>query len=155
MSYFGSRIVTTAPADLRKVKNPPVDTSAALHLREPAMNVEQATDGHAAGAFIQVPFAFGSADLSGQTLNVMDQIAAKAKNGVANVMIVSRDTENFDPGKRDRLTNQRISAVSSALASRGIPLGAIQVTWRPDPADTSIHRDGPGLQENAKLKIGG
>jgi len=29
------------------------------------------------------------------------------------------------------------------------------VTWRPDAADTSIHRDGPGLQEIAKLRIGG
>jgi hypothetical protein len=32
--------------------------------------------------------------------------------------------------------------------------GAISLTWRPDAADTSIHRDGPGLQEIAKLRIG-
>ena len=47
------------------------------------------------------------------------------------------------------------TAVTAALASRGIAPGAIQITWRPDPADTSIHRDGPGLQEIAKLRVGG
>jgi len=45
--------------------------------------------------------------------------------------------------------------VTSALASRGIAPGGINVTWRPDKADTSIHRDGPGLQEIAKLRVQG
>jgi hypothetical protein len=69
-------------------------------------------------------------------------------------VLVARDTENWDARKRDELTDQRIAAVTSALANRGVPAGAISVTWRPDAADTSIHRDGPGLQEIAKLRVG-
>jgi hypothetical protein len=70
-------------------------------------------------------------------------------------MIIAHDTENFDPGKRGALTLQRIAAITSALASRGIAPGAVQVTWQPDASDTSIHRDGPGMQELARLKVGG
>jgi hypothetical protein len=70
-------------------------------------------------------------------------------------MILGRDTENFDPGKRDALIDQRIAAITSALASRGIAPAAVQVVWRPEPSDTSIHRDGPGLQELARLRVGG
>ena len=119
------------------------------------MNATEVTGGHVPGGVVQIAFDFGAADLSGPSLNLLDQIAAAAKSGGAPVTLVSRDTENLDPGKRDALTNQRIAAVTAALASRGIAPGAIQITWRPDPADTSIHRDGPGLQEIAKLRVGG
>ena len=60
-------------------------------------------------------------------------------------------TEGFD--KRDDLINQRVAALTSALANRGIAPAAVSVIWRPDAADSSIHRDGPGLQEIAKLRI--
>jgi hypothetical protein len=71
------------------------------------------------------------------------------------VLVTSRDTENYDPGQRDALTNQRIAAITSALAARGIAPAAVRVIWRPEPSDSSIHRDGPGLQELARLRIGG
>ena len=64
----------------------------------------------------------------------------------------SADEVEPDP---DVMDTWATSSVSPQLNSRGIAPGAVQVTWRPDPADTSIHRDGPGLQEIAKLRIGG
>jgi hypothetical protein len=103
----------------------------------------------------QLPFEFAATTLSGASLALVDQIAVAAKQGPTEVMLVARDTENWDGRKRDELTNQRIAALTSALANRGIAPAAISVTWRPDASDTSIHRDGPGLQEIAKLRIGG
>jgi len=88
-------------------------------------------------------------------LNLLDQIAAAAAKAPTEVVLVARDTENWDAGKRDLLTDQRIGVVTSALISRGIAPGGISVSWRPDKADTAIHRDGPGLQEIAKLRVQG
>jgi hypothetical protein len=102
-----------------------------------------------------VPFEFGDASIGGSAQAVLDRIVAAAKSGGIDVMLVARDTENWDPGKRDALIDQRLAALSAALANRGISPGAIRVTWRPDKADTSIHRDGPGLQEIVKIHVGG
>jgi hypothetical protein len=73
--------------------------------------------------------------------------------GPVEVVLVARDTENWDPAKRDALIDQRIATLMSALANRGVAAGAVSVKWRPDRADTSIYRDGPGLQEIAKIQI--
>ena len=81
-------------------------------------------------------------------------VSAHAK-GPVEVMIVAPDTEALDPGKRDSLTDQRIAVLFTALIGRGIAPGAISTLWRADPADTAIHRDGPGLQNLAHLRIGG
>jgi len=111
--------------------------------------------GASAGATIQVPFEFGDSSIGGGAQAVLDRIAAAAKQGSTDVMLVARDTENWDPGKRDTLIDQRLSALVAALGNRGVSAGAIRVIWRPDKADTSLHRDGPGLQEIAKIRING
>jgi curli biogenesis system outer membrane secretion channel CsgG len=148
-------LAMTPAEQLRKVANPIVYSSAAPVQRGRAVNARNNGGAQASGAAIQIPFEFGAAALTGGTLTLLDQIAASAAKGPTEVMLVARDTENWDAGKRDGLTDQRVGLVISALAGRGIAPGAIAVTWRPDKADTSIHRDGPGLQEIAKLRIEG
>jgi len=144
------------PAEkLRKVANPLVDSTGAPVVQGEAVNAASQTGASLSGSSVQIPFEFGAAALTGGTLNLLDQIAASAAKGATDVVLVARDTENWDAGKRDMLTDQRIGVVTSALASRGIAPGGINVTWRPDKADTSIHRDGPGLQEIARLRVQG
>lgn len=100
-----------------------------------------------------VPFEFGDVSIGGATQSLLDQIAQMAAKGSVEVMIVARDTENFDSGKRDALLDQRLAIIVASLSNRGIAPGAITVTWRPDKADTSIHPDGPGRQEIARLTV--
>lgn len=115
---------------------------------------DNASTGHVpTGKIIQIGFEFGDATLMGSAQAELDQIVQLAGNGSVEVMLVARETENWDPAKRDALIDQRLSALIAALANRGVAAGAVQVVWRPDKADTSIHRDGPGLQEIAKIKI--
>lgn len=152
---MSDELVLTPAEMLRKVSNPVADIGGAPASQGEAVNNASQTGVQLSGAGVQIPFEFGAAALTGGTLNLLDQIAAAAAKGTTEVVLVARDTENWDAGKRDLLTDQRIGVVTSALASRGIAPGAISVTWRPDKADTSIHRDGPGLQEVAKLRVQG
>lgn len=119
----------------------------------PMLNDVVATGAAPSGKIIQIAFEFGDANLTGSSQALIDQIVQSLASGPAEVIIVARDTENWDPAKRDALIDQRIAVVTAALANRGVAAGGVQVTWRPDKADTSIHRDGPGLQEIAKIKI--
>lgn len=154
----GEKIQTTPASQLRKVDNPLVDVSGTpvqAGQSGTAVNAASQTGAPLTGGLQQLPFEFGATVLGGGTLALIDQIAAAAKKGPTEVMLVARDTESWDGRKRDDLTNQRIASFTSALANRGIAPAAISVTWRPDAADSSIHRDGPGLQEIAKLRIGG
>ncbi|HEX7865175.1 MAG TPA: CsgG/HfaB family protein [Variovorax sp.] len=145
----------TPAEELRKVSNPLVDAAGAPVQQGEAVNAASQTGSSLTGSSVQIPFEFGAAALTGGTLNLIDQIAAAAAKAPTEVVLVARDTENWDAGKRDLLTDQRIGVVTTALASRGLAPGGISVTWRPDKADTSIHRDGPGLQEIAKLRVQG
>ena len=158
----GGEPIPTVPADqLRKVDNPGDATVGGAAVTSPvvqggvAVNAGGPGGARLTGTATQVPFDFGATTLGGSTLALLDQIAGLSKKGATDIVLVARDTENWDARKRDELTDQRIAAVTSALANRGVAPGAISVTWRPDAADTSIHRDGPGLQEIAKLRIGG
>jgi curli biogenesis system outer membrane secretion channel CsgG len=154
----GEKIKTAPAVQLRKVVNPLVDVSG-TPVRGgqvgTAVNTASQTGAPSTGGVLQLPFEFGATTLGGSAMALVDQIATAAKKGQTEVMLVARDTENWDGRKRDDLINQRIAALTSALANRGIAPAAVSVTWRPDPADTAIHRDGPGLQEIAKLRIGG
>lgn len=120
-----------------------------------SLNAAPVKAGGAAGTAIQVRFEFGSVALGGESANQLDAVAAAARQGPTEAMLVARDVENWDPAKRDALIDQRLAAVSTALVNRGVAPGAIRVVWRPEKSDTSIHRDGPGLQEIAKIRIGG
>ncbi len=156
----GEAIPLTPAADLRKVDNPGDATVGGAAVASPvvqggvAVNAGGPGGARLTGTATQVAFDFGATTLGGSSLALIDQIAGLAKKGATDIVLVARDTENWDARKRDELTDQRIAAVTSALANRGVAPGAISVTWRPDAADTSIHRDGPGLQEIAKLRIG-
>ncbi|WP_082322112.1 CsgG/HfaB family protein [Variovorax paradoxus] len=158
----GGEQIPLVPAEqLRKVQNP-ADASTGAGAAPPvvqaspgvAVNAAGSGGARLTGAALQVAFDFGATTLGGSALAQIDQVAAAAKKGATDIVLVARDTENWDARKRDELTDQRIAAVTSALANRGIAPGAITVLWRPDAADTSIHRDGPGLQEVAKLRVG-
>ncbi|MET0209764.1 MAG: CsgG/HfaB family protein [Burkholderiaceae bacterium] len=150
---------TRSAEELRTVPNPPADKSGAAPQATSGVAVNAAASRPAgappaSGSPVQVPFEFGSTTLSGGTLGLIDQIVAAVALGATDVVLVARDTENWDTGKREALTDQRIGVVTGALATRGVAAGAISVTWRPDKADQTIHRDGPGLQELARLRIG-
>ena len=147
---------STRPAEkLRVVANPLSGFAEPAIRTGKAFNTSQRGAASTSGADISLAFEFGSAQLGGEALSQIDQVAAAAKKGGVNVLLVARDTENFDPGKRDSLSDQRVAAMTSALASRGIAPASIRVIWRPSPSDTSIHRDGPGMQEIVRLRVGG
>jgi len=131
--------------------SPSIPTGASLN--QPSGTDRGGSSGPASDAGLQIGFEFGDATLTGAGQSVLDRVAQRAATGPTDLMIVARDTENWDPAKRDSLLDQRIAAVVSALANRGVPVGGITVTWRPDKSDTSIHRDGPGLQEVAKVQV--
>jgi outer membrane protein OmpA-like peptidoglycan-associated protein len=151
----GGHFAARPAGDLRTVANP-ASTPAAEQVSAAApVNQTSSAAPASGGSDVQIGFEFGSAQLMGESMARIDQIAAAAKGGAVSVMIIAHDTETFDPGKRAALTWQRIAAITSALASRGVAPGAVQVTWQPDASDTSIHRDGPGMQELARLKVGG
>jgi curli biogenesis system outer membrane secretion channel CsgG len=141
--------------ELRQVPSQPAPTPAPIVNRGPAVNADtrQPTVPAAAGS-VQIAFEFGSAILNGGALDTLDRISALGGNGI-ELILISREGEVFDVGKRDSLTDQRIAAIVTALQQRGIAPGAISITWRPSPTDTTIHRDGPGMQEIAKIKVGG
>jgi curli biogenesis system outer membrane secretion channel CsgG len=154
----GGRYSEVPAEQLRTVANPPSEFAAPVVRAQSAPVVNNGSSAPATaggGGEIQIAFEFGSAQLGGDALSRLDAIAAAAQQGGVVVLVTSRDTENYDPGQRDALTNQRIAAITSALASRGIAPAAVRVIWRPEPSDSSIHRDGPGLQELARLRVGG
>jgi curli biogenesis system outer membrane secretion channel CsgG len=154
----GKTIQTTPAAQMRKVDNPLVDVGGMpvqTGQGGTAVNASSQTGAQPTGNVVQLPFEFGATQLGGASMALVDQIAAAAKQGPVEVMLVARDSETWDARKRDDLINQRIAAVTSALANRGLAPAAVSVIWRPDAADAAIHRDGPGLQEIAKLRIGG
>lgn len=145
---------TPAPAPVpTQAPAAPVTNPDATGAAPAALNDASATGAALSGKGLQISFEFGDATLSGGAQALLDQIVQAASQGSVEVMLVSRDTENFDPAKRDQLIDQRLAAVTAALASRGIAAGGIQILWRPDKADTAIHRDGPGMQELIKIKI--
>lgn len=132
----------------------PLRSAAPVPTGATSLNSGSSSGATVTGKMLQVAFEFGDASLGGPAQALLDQIVAAANgNGPVDVVLVARDTENWDPTKRDALTDQRLAAVISALTSRGVAAAGITVTWRPDRADTSIHRDGPGLQEIVRIQV--
>jgi hypothetical protein len=103
---------------------------------------------------VPISFEFGAGSIGGGALAALDRAAAMSKVGPVEILIVAQDTENWDPAKRDALINQRIVAVTAALAQRGVTPASVRTVWRPSSSDTSIHLDGPGRQQIAKIRIG-
>jgi hypothetical protein len=69
------------------------------------------------------------------------------------VALTTRDSESTFPAQRTRLLDERIAGLIAALGARGISAAAISVEWRPDNADSTIYRQGAGLQALARIKI--
>ena len=100
---------------------------------------------------VQIPFEIGEAKLTGPAQVILDSIAGMS--GQIQIVLVTRESEKPDPVQRSRLTDQRIANLANALRSQGISPGAIFITWRPEPTDATIYRDGPGVQAIARLRI--
>ena len=100
-----------------------------------------------------VAFDFGSTVLPGSSLTNMDRVATMSKKAAMKITLFVRDTENWDPGKRDALIADRVRAISQALEQRGVPSGAVVLDWKPGSTNTGIYRDGAGFQEIAKLHV--
>ena len=134
----------------------PAPATAATRPAGPALLNQSSGAGAAqqsSGSDLQVQFEFGAVTIASNSISVIDAIAARWNSGPVNVTLVSRDIENLDPGKRDALIDQRLAILAFALERKGISKAAIRTVWRPAKNDTSIHRDGPGLQEIAKIRI--
>jgi hypothetical protein len=113
------------------------------------------TNGQAeqAGEIIQIPFDINDAKLSIPAQSVLDRLSTALTRGPVSLVLVARDSEKLDPAQRSRLLDQRLSSLVAALSSRGIPATSLSMTWRPTATDTTIYRDGPGVQLLARIKI--
>ena len=145
----------TAPAAVIAAPSTGGAAGPVLKIVGAAFNSVPTQDARRSDGEVQLPFEFASAELQGAGLTMVDRIAAAAARGPVAVMIVARDTETLEPAKRDALTDQRIAALVAALAARGIATGAVTLSWRPDRTDTAMHHGGAGLQDLARLRIGG
>jgi curli biogenesis system outer membrane secretion channel CsgG/outer membrane protein OmpA-like peptidoglycan-associated protein len=66
--------------------------------------------------------------------------------------LLTRETENLPSAQRRQLAQERVKAVSEALASAGVQTSRISVDWLPD-ASSAIERQGAGMQLVARLKV--
>jgi curli biogenesis system outer membrane secretion channel CsgG len=137
------RPAAASPAPTKPAGSP----APALLNRMPAGG--QASDASA----LQVQFEFGAVTIASASISTIEAIAARWQQGPVNVTLVSRDIENLDPAKRDALIDQRLAILHFALERKGVPKTAIRTTWRPARNDATIYRDGPGLQEIAKIRL--
>jgi outer membrane protein OmpA-like peptidoglycan-associated protein len=101
-----------------------------------------------------VLFDFASAAISTQALSQIEKMAVAASQGNSvTFKLIGRDSEIFPPMQRRELTNQRVKAITDALAARGVQASRVGVTWLPEPTDASITRLGSGYQQLAILVI--
>ncbi len=121
----------------------------------PVRSLNEAVGAGAAAAtsLLQIGFEFGDANLMSSAQPVLDMAVRLASERTVSLLLVARDTETWDPARRDALLDQRIANLVSALTNRGISSSEFRVTWRPSSVDTAIYRDGPGFQELARVEI--
>jgi len=82
-----------------------------------------------------------------------ERIAAALKRGAADIELTARDSEATDPAKRGALTDRRVAALIQFLRAAGLPADDVRLLWRPAPGDTTLHREAPGLQRVARLRV--
>lgn len=121
----------------------------------PYLNALESSGSRAAkvGSNFQVLFEFGDVSVIGPMQPVLDQIAEEARKGTVVITVVARDTENWDPAKRDALLDQRLAVLTALLGTRGVSSSSVKVTWRPDKSDPSLQRIGAGLQYIARVQV--
>lgn len=145
----GEPVAAPAQAAAPAARSPAPSAQSPLLNRVPAAGGGPAADASA----LQVQFDFGAVTIASASISAIDAIAARWQRGPVNVTLVARDIENLDPAKRDALIDQRLTTLMFALEGKGVPKGAVRLTWRPARSDTNIYRDGPGLQEIAKIRL--
>lgn len=116
-----------------------------------SLNADEPIGQAKAGRTVQIPFEIGDPKLAGPAQVILDSIAGMT--GQIQIVLVTRESEKLDPAQRARLTDQRIANLVTALRGQGLTPGAISITWRPEPTDATIYRDGPGVQAVARLQI--
>lgn len=102
---------------------------------------------------VVLTFEVNEVNLPGAAAAMLDRIVAMARNDGVMVALTTRDSETTYPAQRTRLLDARLAGLIAALGNRGIPIAAITVEWRPDNADSTVYRQGAGLQALARIKI--
>jgi hypothetical protein len=144
-----SRVYTPAPT----ATSPQSEASRAAMAQKKSLNSDTSGQAEQAGEIIQIPFDINDANLSVPAQSILDRLSTALARGPVSLVLVARDSEKLDPAQRSRLLDQRLSSLVAALSSRGIPAKSLLMTWRPAATDTTIYRDGPGVQLLARIKI--
>lgn len=111
-------------------------------------------DAGQAAATFSLTFDVGATNLSAAALGVLDRASAAARQGrVVSLTLLAPDAEKLEPGQRSRLLDQRIASLVLALAGRGVPAGAVSVSWRPSTTESTVYRELPGLQLIARIRL--
>ena len=146
-----ARVSTPKPAP--NATNPQTEAPRAATSERKSLNSDTSGQAEQAGEIIQIPFDINDAKLSIPAQSVLDRLSTALTRGPVSLVLVARDSEKLDPAQRSRLLDQRLSSLVAALSSRGIPATSLSMTWRPTATDTTIYRDGPGVQLLARVKI--
>ena len=146
-----ARVSTPKPAP--NATNPQTEAPRATTSEKKSLNSDTSGQAEQAGEIIQIPFDINDAKLSIPAQSVLDRLSTALTRGPVSLVLVARDSEKLDPAQRSRLLDQRLSSLVAALSSRGIPATSLSMTWRPTATDTTIYRDGPGVQLLARIKI--
>lgn len=104
---------------------------------------------------VTIRFEAESARFAANSAELAARIAAARRAGPVELLLTASDAEPADPARRHALADLRIAAVVSLLRASGIAADGIALIWRPHATDTQIHREGPGDQRIARLRIGG
>ena len=146
-----SRVSTPKPAPA--ASNARSETPRATAAEKKSLNSDTSGQAEQAGEIIQIPFDINDANLSVPAQSILDRLSTALTRGPVSLVLVARDSEKLDPAQRGRLLDQRLSSLVAALSSRGIPAKSLSMTWRPTATDTTIYRDGPGVQLLARIKV--
>jgi curli biogenesis system outer membrane secretion channel CsgG len=110
--------------------------------------------GAAAGRQL-VTFDLNSSTIAPPALGVIDSLAQEAGAGRNfTLQLLARETEQLPPQQLADLVDQRVRAVTDALAAKGVTAGRVRVSWRTDRIDASVPRIGNGFVAVATLVIG-
>lgn len=153
-------ISTGTPADPAKAPPPPkpfVENAAPQPARTNTntkpLNEIAASGRTNPGEMVVLTFEVNEVYLPGTALAMLDRIVALARKDGVTVALTTRDSESTFPAQRTRLLDERIAGLIAALGTRGISAAAISVEWRPDNTDSTVYRQGAGLQALARIKI--
>jgi hypothetical protein len=156
---------TGAPADPAKAPPParPMPENAApqtqtrtntsTNTNAKPLNEIPASGQASLGEIVVLTFEVNEVYLRGAAIAMLDRIAALARKDGVMVALTTRDSESTFPAQRTRLLDERITSLTAALGARGISAAAISIEWRPDNSDSTIYRQGAGLQALARIKI--